>query len=183
MLPTVWEYVVKRFGGAEWLYSLCLAAASLSNIFFGPLFGVVYDKTHATKLLVLTSIACGVTGEGIQNITSESMCPQTHGSHAQRYTHTNCTWLFYCLLYLLGWIMYFIAVSGYMVLAGRLLIGMCVVQLYIDMKFIFFSLSWRAFSGIRNDYQWRNGPNHNQKTENSSLYHVNRCLTVWLCNR
>ena len=37
--------------------------------------------------------------------------------------------------------MYFIAVSGYMVLAGRLLIGMCVVQLYIDMKFIlFFSL-------------------------------------------
>lgn len=141
MLPTVWEYVVKRFGGAEWLYSLCLAAASLSNIFFGPLFGVVYDKTHATKLLVLTSIACGVTGEGIQNITSESMCPQTHGSHAQRYTHTNCTWLFYCLLYLLGWIMYFIAVSGYMVLAGRLLIGMCVVQLYIDMKFIlFFSL-------------------------------------------
>ena len=52
IIPTLWDYLRSK-GGEEWLYGLTLAAFSISNLFAGPLYGVVFDATHQTKLIVL----------------------------------------------------------------------------------------------------------------------------------
>ena len=62
IMPTIWEYVVDKFGAQEWVYSLSISCSSMSNILFGPLFGALYDKTHATKVLVTLTIASSATG-------------------------------------------------------------------------------------------------------------------------
>ena len=62
IMPTIWEYIVDKFGAQEWLYSLCVSCTSLSNILFGPLFGALYDKIHATKVLVTFTIIISTTG-------------------------------------------------------------------------------------------------------------------------
>ena len=63
ILPTVWEYVVDHFGAQQWLYSLAISSTNLVEVFFGPVFGAVYDRTHATKLLIMISIASSAVGE------------------------------------------------------------------------------------------------------------------------
>ena len=63
VLPTVWDYLSKRFKAEHWVYSLSVTGASLTNVFAGPMLGAVYDKTHACKLLVLTAIAFAVSGK------------------------------------------------------------------------------------------------------------------------
>ena len=62
IMPTIWEYVVDKFGAQEWVYSLSISCSSLANILFGPLFGALYDKTHATKVLVTLTIASSAIG-------------------------------------------------------------------------------------------------------------------------
>lgn len=52
IFPTMYDYV-DSLGGAEWLYGLSLAAFSISNLLLGPLYGLVFDRTHKTKLIVL----------------------------------------------------------------------------------------------------------------------------------
>ena len=54
VLPTLWDFLRGK-GGEEWLYGLTLAAFSISNLFTGPLYGVVFDMTHQTKLIVLVA--------------------------------------------------------------------------------------------------------------------------------
>ena len=53
ILPTMFDYVTVVHGGEEWLYGLTLAAFSISNLVTGPLYGIVFDRTHRTKLLAL----------------------------------------------------------------------------------------------------------------------------------
>ena len=52
ILPTMWDYLHSK-GGEEWLYGVSLAAFSISNLITGPLYGIVFDRTHRTKLIVL----------------------------------------------------------------------------------------------------------------------------------
>lgn len=52
IFPTLWDYLRGK-GGEEWLYGLTLAAFSISNLFAGPVYGVVFDTTRQTKLIVL----------------------------------------------------------------------------------------------------------------------------------
>ena len=52
IFPTMWDYL-RGLGGQEWLYGLSLAAFSISNLFTSPLYGLVFDMTQRTKLIVL----------------------------------------------------------------------------------------------------------------------------------
>ena len=52
IFPTMWDYV-QSFEGKQWLYGLSLAAFSISNLITAPLYGVLFDKTHQTKYIVL----------------------------------------------------------------------------------------------------------------------------------
>ena len=52
IFPTMYNYV-ELFGGKEWLYGLSLSAFSISNLVTSPLYGLVFDKTQMTKLIVL----------------------------------------------------------------------------------------------------------------------------------
>ena len=54
IFPTLWDYMRGK-GGEEWMYGLSLAAFSISNLVTGPLYGVVFDITHQTKLIVLVA--------------------------------------------------------------------------------------------------------------------------------
>ena len=50
------------FHGQEWMYSLAVAANSLSDIVVGPVLGMLHDRTHATKLLVVTALGSAAIG-------------------------------------------------------------------------------------------------------------------------
>ena len=52
ILPTMWDYL-RGMGGPEWMYGLTLSAFSISNLLAGPIYGLVFDVTHQTKLIVL----------------------------------------------------------------------------------------------------------------------------------
>ena len=52
ILPTMLDYLHSK-GGEEWLYGVSLAAFSFSNLVTGPLYGLTFDRTHRTKLIVL----------------------------------------------------------------------------------------------------------------------------------
>lgn len=52
IFPTMLDYV-KSQGGEGWLYGLSLAAFSISNLVTAPLYGLIFDKTHQTKFIVL----------------------------------------------------------------------------------------------------------------------------------
>ena len=52
IFPTMFDYVTKR-GGKEWLYGLSLSAFSISNLVTAPLYGLLFDRTHKTKFIVL----------------------------------------------------------------------------------------------------------------------------------
>jgi MFS family permease len=52
IFPTMFDYV-KSKDGKEWLYGLCLAAFSTSNLITAPLYGLIFDKTHKTKYIIL----------------------------------------------------------------------------------------------------------------------------------
>lgn len=53
IFPTMFDYVTKSKGGKEWLYGLSLAAFSISNLVTAPLYGLLFDRTHKTKFIVL----------------------------------------------------------------------------------------------------------------------------------
>ena len=63
IFPTMWDYMHLHFDSSEWLYGLSLAAFSISNLFTGPLFGAVFDRTHRTRLLVLFANLFEIGGE------------------------------------------------------------------------------------------------------------------------
>ena len=52
IFPTMWDYVRQK-DGEEWLYGLSLAAFSISNLITAPLYGLLFDRTHQTKFIVL----------------------------------------------------------------------------------------------------------------------------------
>lgn len=62
IFPTLWDFLRGK-GGEEWIYGLSLAAFSISNLFAGPLYGVVFDMTHRTKLIVLVANLFEIGGE------------------------------------------------------------------------------------------------------------------------
>ena len=51
-----------HFEGQEWMYSLAVSSTSLSNVVVGPVLGILYDRTHASKLLVVFSLASAALG-------------------------------------------------------------------------------------------------------------------------
>jgi MFS family permease len=61
IFPTLWDYLRGK-GGEEWMYGLSLAAFSISNLVTGPLYGVVFDMTHQTKLIVLVATLFEIGG-------------------------------------------------------------------------------------------------------------------------
>ena len=44
------------------MYSLAVSATSLSNVVVGPVLGILYDRTHASKLLVVITLASAAIG-------------------------------------------------------------------------------------------------------------------------
>lgn len=52
IFPTMWDYI-HGMGGQEWMYGLTLAAFSISNLFAGPVYGLLFDMTQQTKVIVL----------------------------------------------------------------------------------------------------------------------------------
>ena len=67
IFPTMWDYV-HGYGGKEWLYGLCISAFSISNLLMGPLFGIAFDRTHKTKLIVLFANLFEIGGKAMSNI-------------------------------------------------------------------------------------------------------------------
>lgn len=61
IFPTMLDYV-KKFGGEEWLYGLSLSAFSISNLIFSPIYGILFDKTKMTRLMVLVGCLFEVGG-------------------------------------------------------------------------------------------------------------------------
>ena len=62
VFPTLLEYLESK-GGHEWLYGVTLAGFSISNLVTAPLYGVVFDKTHQTKMIVLFANLFEIGGE------------------------------------------------------------------------------------------------------------------------
>lgn len=62
IFPTMLDYVRSKHG-KEWLYGLCLAAFSISNLITAPLYGLLFDKTHKTKYIVLFANLFEIGGE------------------------------------------------------------------------------------------------------------------------
>ena len=62
IFPTMWDYV-QSYGGEQWLYGLSLAAFSISNLITAPLYGLLFDKTHKTKFIVLFANLFEIGGE------------------------------------------------------------------------------------------------------------------------
>ena len=53
ILPTLWDYLRLDFGATKWFYGLTLSAFSMANLLSGPFFGLIFDYTRHTKLIVL----------------------------------------------------------------------------------------------------------------------------------
>lgn len=62
IFPTMWNYV-QHYDGEQWLYGLSLAAFSISNLITAPLYGLLFDKTHKTKFIVLFANLFEIGGE------------------------------------------------------------------------------------------------------------------------
>ena len=62
VFPTLLEYMESE-GGQEWLYGLTIAGFSISNLVTSPLYGVVFDKTHQTKRILLIANLFEIGGE------------------------------------------------------------------------------------------------------------------------
>ena len=62
IFPTMFNYV-KSKGGKEWLYGLTLSAFSISNLITAPLYGLLFDRTHKTKYIVLFANIFEIGGE------------------------------------------------------------------------------------------------------------------------
>ncbi len=62
VFPTLLEYLQTK-GGKEWLYGLTLAGFSISNLVTAPLYGIFFDKTHQTKIIVLFANLFEIGGE------------------------------------------------------------------------------------------------------------------------
>ena len=53
ILPTLWDYLHLNFGASKFFYGLTLSAFSMANLLSGPLFGLTFDYTRHTKLIVM----------------------------------------------------------------------------------------------------------------------------------
>lgn len=62
IFPTMFNYVMSK-DGKEWLYGLTLAAFSISNLITAPLYGLLFDKTHKTKYIVMFANLFEIGGE------------------------------------------------------------------------------------------------------------------------
>ena len=62
MLPTMWDYIHKM-GGQEWLYGMSRAAFSISDLISAPLYGLAFDLTGKTKIIVLISLLFAIGGK------------------------------------------------------------------------------------------------------------------------
>ena len=86
IFPTLWDFLRGK-GGEEWLYGLTLAAFSISNLVTGPLYGVVFDMTHRTKLIVLVANLFEIGGSYLaielevitgRSVNKQSFCREFH---------------------------------------------------------------------------------------------------------
>ena len=66
IFPTMLNYVRSK-DGKEWLYGLSLAAFSISNLVTAPFYGLVFDKTKKTKLIVLFANLFEIGGKKISS--------------------------------------------------------------------------------------------------------------------
>lgn len=73
IFPTLWDFLRGK-GGEEWIYGLSLAAFSISNLFTGPLYGVVFDMTHRTKLIVLVANLFEIGGATVEVLPTQGVC-------------------------------------------------------------------------------------------------------------
>ena len=90
-----------EFGASKFFYGLTLSAFSMATLLTGPLYGLAFDHTHQTKLIVLVANLFVIGGQ------------LSHVIH-------------FCMsvsLSLKGNFMYFAAQSKYMVLASRFCVG------------------------------------------------------------
>ncbi|XP_071478648.1 major facilitator superfamily domain-containing protein 8-like [Diadema antillarum] len=53
ILPTLNDYLQNEFHAKQFFYGLVLSAFSLSGLLVAPFFGIWYDRTHKTKMMIL----------------------------------------------------------------------------------------------------------------------------------
>jgi len=63
ILPTLWYYLHEQFQADKFFYGLTLSAFSMANLLAGPLYGLAFDYTHRTKLIVLFGNLFEIGGE------------------------------------------------------------------------------------------------------------------------
>ena len=106
ILPTLWDYLHLEFGASKWFYGLSLSAFSMATLLTGPLYGLAFDHTHQTKLIILVANVFVIGGQPSVVINSLNFFLNFKGNF-----------------------MYFAAQSKYMILASRFCVGeyMCVL--------------------------------------------------------
>ena len=62
IFPTMFDYV-KSQGGLGWIYGLSLSAFSISNLLTAPVYGLVFDRVRAMRLIVLVANLFEVCGK------------------------------------------------------------------------------------------------------------------------
>ncbi|XP_077977592.1 major facilitator superfamily domain-containing protein 8-like [Glandiceps talaboti] len=63
ILPTIWAYISSDPYDAEpYFLGLCLSAFSLTGLLTAPIYGVWYDKTNKTKMIILFSNLWEIAG-------------------------------------------------------------------------------------------------------------------------
>ncbi len=62
VFPTMLDYLQQK-GGDELLYGVTVAGFSISNMIAAPIYGVMFDKTHKTKSILLVANLFEIGGE------------------------------------------------------------------------------------------------------------------------
>ena len=112
IFPTMYDYV-RSEGGEGWLYGLSLSAFSISNIITAPLYGLVFDRTKKTKLIVMFANLFEIGGKFLSAFPPDV--------RARRY--------------FIGNFMYFAASSKYMILGSRFVVGKLVHGIWNWLQF------------------------------------------------
>ena len=82
ILPTALDFLTLHFHAEPWIYGLSLSAFSLSNLFAGPLFGFIYDRTKAVKSIVLVANLFEIGGSWVvMCFHSEALCSKVRCVH------------------------------------------------------------------------------------------------------
>ena len=88
ILPTALDFLTLHFHAEPWIYGLSLSAFSLSNLFAGPVFGFIYDRTKAVKSIVLVANLFEIGGVwAVMCFHSEATCPVVQYAHVEGTYH------------------------------------------------------------------------------------------------